>query len=132
MPSLNFQKRFALMVETGQKPHTIRATRKRPIQVGDTLHLFTGMRQKGCRRLRPATICTSAVTIHIDAKEGFIALDAETPRYQVGDRYTGLLTIRTTERLVKNDGFANEDDFFAWFLETHGPLFTGQLIEWTP
>lgn len=47
----NFQKRFAPYVEEGSKRHTIRARRKHEDKPGATMHLFTGLRQKGARLL---------------------------------------------------------------------------------
>ena len=55
MPSLNFQERFAEMVERGEKRQTIRRVRKRPIDRSDTLYLYTGMRTKSCRLLKVAS-----------------------------------------------------------------------------
>jgi hypothetical protein len=55
MPSLNFKAQFAESVESGSKKQTIRANRKHPIRIGDTLYLFTGMRTRNCRRLGEAT-----------------------------------------------------------------------------
>lgn len=46
MALLNFKKRFAPLVESGTKTHTIRAWRKHPIREGEMLHLYTGLRQK--------------------------------------------------------------------------------------
>ncbi len=40
MPLLNFQKQFAEKVRTGKKTQTIRATRKRPVVVGDIVILM--------------------------------------------------------------------------------------------
>jgi hypothetical protein len=44
MPALDFQARFAPLVESGEKRQTIRKRRKRPIGVGQTLYLWTGQR----------------------------------------------------------------------------------------
>ena len=48
MPALNFQKRFADLVESGEKCQTIRKCSKdgRDPKVGDTLYLYTGQRPK--------------------------------------------------------------------------------------
>ena len=53
MPALNFRAEFADAVERGEKCQTIRAYRKdgRNPKPGDTLHLYTGMRTRACRRL---------------------------------------------------------------------------------
>lgn len=58
MVALNFEAQFADDVEDGRKRRTIRAPRKdgRNPKAGDKAHLYTGMRQKGCRKLGEATV----------------------------------------------------------------------------
>ncbi len=51
MPSLNFEKQFVPLIESGQKRQTIRVERKNPIKVGDKLYLFSGLRTKYCYRI---------------------------------------------------------------------------------
>ena len=52
----NFQARFAEAVEQGRKLQTIRAARKdgKVAKIGEVLHLYTGLRSKGARKLREA------------------------------------------------------------------------------
>ena len=68
MPLLGFKKRFAPLVEAGTKRTTIRKKRKdgRNPHPGETLFLYTGLRTKHCRKLRPDEICKSVeeITIH--------------------------------------------------------------------
>ena len=47
----NFQARFVPFILNGAKTHTIRAIRTNPDKPGNTLHLYTGLRQKGARLL---------------------------------------------------------------------------------
>jgi len=49
MGLLNFKMQFRPKIESGEKRHTIRATRSRPWKVGEKLHLYTGLRQKGAK-----------------------------------------------------------------------------------
>lgn len=116
MPALNFKKQFMAAVLTGTKSQTIRAPRKQPIKAGDKLHLFTGMRTKGCMRLR-VTTCTRVGSVEIHAN-GQIAL---------GNSY---LSTRQMEAFAKADGFGSTEEMVAWFREVHGLPFKGQLIEW--
>jgi hypothetical protein len=51
MPLLGFKRQFAQFVEDGLKTHTIRARRKRPIRVGETLHCYVDPRQSTMRLL---------------------------------------------------------------------------------
>ncbi len=64
MPAYGFKKLFCPFVKEGSKPHTIRAYRKYPVNVGDTLSLYFGMRTKYCTLLR-SEICTDVKTIAI-------------------------------------------------------------------
>lgn len=113
MPSLNFQKQFAPLVESGDKPHTIRAKRKHPIKQGDTLYLYTGLRTKKARRLKVAK-CTAVLPISItrDGVEIYPPVDKE--------------------ELAKKDGFKSFDEMASWFDKTHGLPFNGDLICWNP
>jgi hypothetical protein len=120
MPSLNFQSGFAASISNGSKACTIRAWRQRPIKVGDTLAFFTGMRTKRCRRLRPNTRCTRATPIKIESQRRQITL-GRIP-----------LRKRSVESLARKDGYASVEEFWRFFLETHGPVLRGQMIEWEP
>ena len=67
MPAYNFQKQFVLLIENGEKRQTIRACRKdgRKTKAGNILYLYTGMRTKGCRKLKEV-LCKSVLQIVID------------------------------------------------------------------
>ena len=68
----NFKKRFAPFVADGSKRHTIRARRKHPTKVGDTVHLYTGLRQKGARLLG-RSVCIKIEEIQISlAQQVFV------------------------------------------------------------
>ena len=117
MPALNFQKRFAAAVEVGDKTQTIRAYRKRPIEVGDKLYLYTGMRTKLCRKLLDA-VCESVSHIEID---------------WVNAGLDGLgLTDEECDKLAIDDGFDSYQQMVEWFDKTHGTPFRGVLIQWSP
>lgn len=139
MPSLNFQKQFVPLIESGQKRQTIRPVRKNPIKVGDTLYLFTGLRTKGCKRiiidplnlgekdfqeLNYAVICKSVETIKIfysklTGKEIQIALNGE------------VLSFNEKITLIVKDGFIKDYNDFEYFFEANYNLpFEGALIKW--
>lgn len=126
MPALNFQARFASLVAQGIKRQTIRATRKRPIRVGDTLYLYTGMRTKQCQKLKTAN-CTMAAGFRITDGDysGF-------PAVRIIDGFTSI-TLKSLDQLnalAMRDGFADFNEMKAWFNDTHGLPFVGQLIRW--
>lgn len=126
MPALSYKKQFVSAVVGGLKPHSIRAWRKRPFQPGDVLMHYTAMRTKQCRKIRPDTICTAAVAIVINQQPRSVCLAGKS--YYYG---SGQLSDAQIHDLALCDGFASLDEFFSFFAE-HGPLFSGQLIEWNP
>ena len=122
MPAYNFQARFAELVRSGTKPHTIRTPRKRPTVEGDTLHLFTGMRTRKCARIGTVT-CTSVTSIQI----GKNVMDEDHVLHD--GRF---LDRNEIEALALRDGFESAEAFFTYFRETYGPQFRGELIAWEP
>jgi hypothetical protein len=129
MALLGFKKRFAGKVSTGKKRQTIRAFRKYPIKVGDTLHLYTALRSKYARRLRKPVTCQSVELIHIHFNNNTIIL----PEQVISERYW-------LDRFAKADGFSNWDDMKSFWFEEHGvkkgkrkiilTVFKGNLIKW--
>ena len=118
-PALNFQARFAPIVESGEKRQTIRAYRKdgRDPKVGDTLYLYTGQRTKRCRKLGEAR-CRSVQPIQI--RVGNIALPGK----------RGGSTSRQCHAIARADGFSDWSAMTRWFSRTHGLPFKGLLIRW--
>lgn len=123
MPLLNFQSRFAPLVESGEKRQTIRAHRKdgRDPKVGDRLFLYTGARTKECRKLGESG-CVRAERIEIGSK-GSIVLG-------FAGRFPVTLNERSRERFARADGFESWTELVGWFEATHGLPFRGLLIEW--
>lgn len=130
MVALNFKAQFADDVEDGRKRRSIRAPRKdgRAPKPGDRLQLYTGMRQKGCRKLGEAE-CWRVREVEIDytgiklAGRSLYAGDA--PAYQGGpdpESYDG--------DFARADGFDGFQDMAEFFKEAHGLPFKGLLIEW--
>jgi hypothetical protein len=116
MPALNFQKRFAEAVYSGDKRQTIRAPRKNPIWKGDTLFLYTGMRTKNCRRLCVA-ICTHVRDIRISKNQIQIEKMKLSPQQM--------------DLLARDDGFSGFAEMREWFSQTHALPFRGQIYRWT-
>lgn len=127
MPSLNFKKQFAELVRSGKKCQTIRAPRKRPIEVGDTLHLFTGQRTSYCEKLAIVK-CVSVEKIELYVK----ADPYERHVIVQGCLYPDELK----ERLAIADGFASFSQFFGFFFDNDPAKelrgFHGDLIKWEP
>lgn len=115
MAPLNYQKRFACLVQSGMKRQTIRAARKRPFRRGETLHHFVGMRTRQCCKLG-ISVCTRVSDIQIYDRT--VKIDGR------------VLYPENIERLAKNDGFASVEDFFAYFDFTRSDSFKGQFVCW--
>lgn len=115
----NFQERFVPFILSGAKTHTIRATRKYPDKLGNTLHLYTGLRVKGKTRLLMRAPCVKVETILIRSLEPSmfdVFIDGNE------------LNLDELERLAKRDGFSGWADMAAFW---KGRLpFTGHVIHW--
>lgn len=117
MPALNFSPEFADAVENGTKRQTIRWQRKKPIEAGDTLYLYTGQRTKSCRKLRTDQ-CASVTPIRIIQEGMRIYLNGLHLHYD------------DARDLARRDGFHNPVSMCEWFAKRYGPKFEGVLICW--
>ncbi|HKS27774.1 MAG TPA: ASCH domain-containing protein [Pyrinomonadaceae bacterium] len=116
MGLLNFKQRFVPRVLEGSKNHSIRAKRKHPIKVGDTCHLYTGLRTKRARLLGRSP-CVKVEDIFISESADIFVDDIQ-------------LDPSEKEGLARKDGF----DSFAEMAEFwKGRLpFSGDIIHWKP
>lgn len=119
MPALNFMQRLAPLVESGEKTHTIRQVRKRPICVGDRLYLYTGMRTKACRKLGEAT-CIRIQKIAINRLFDLAA----------GRIDNKSLTLFEFEILAIRDGLDSAKELTDFLEKKYGLPFVGVLIHW--
>lgn len=123
MVAINFKAQFADDVEDGTKRQTIR--QKARCKPGDTLQLYTGMRQKGCRLLGTA-VCLSVTPIKINATDmeldGRMLLAGHATRGDLEDR---------DDDFAQKDGFKGFTEMAEWFEKTYGKLpFVGFVIKW--
>jgi hypothetical protein len=108
----NFKAQFVPHILNGSKTHTIRATRAHVDKPGNTVHLYTGLRQRGARLLMRAT-CTKVEAIHIE-NDAMVSID-------------GLwLDPSEREQLARRDGFGNFAEMMQ-FWEGRLP-FAGHII----
>jgi hypothetical protein len=118
MVAYNFQRRFAVAVEQGDKRQTIRAQgKRRHAAPGDKLQLYTGMRTKACRKLGDAT-CYDVCLITI-YEDWITTMDP--PEVHSG---------ADLEQWAHKDGFSSWPEMRDWFAKVHGLPFTGVLIRW--
>lgn len=141
MVAYSFKSFFAPQIEAGFKRQTIRADRRRHARPGEALQLFTGMRTRHCRKIRPDVTCLSIEPIDMLFVGGlmqsvFVSWSSE------GDQR---LSPTELEQLARDDGFAPEhfndasgycgatalENMEAFWREHHeaGP-FHGVLIKW--
>lgn len=117
MVAYNFKAQFADDVASGKKWQTIR--RNRRAKVGDPLQLYTGMRTKGCRKLRDA-VCTAVYEVTIKSRGYYLAV-----------RLNGeLLPTEQVRELALADGFESLSAFADFFAEQYGLPFCGYLTRW--
>lgn len=117
----NFQSRFVPKILSGEKKHTIRATRANPDKAGNMLHLYTGLRQKGARLLMRVP-CVKVEEIEIKdgafGDENHASVTIDGVKLDRGER----------ESLARRDGFANFEEMIQFW---RGRLpFKGHIIHW--
>lgn len=117
----NFQERFVPFILSGEKTHTIRAIRATPDKVGNTLHLYTGLRRKGARLLMRVP-CVKIEEIEIkngafgDENHASVIIDGVS--LDRGER----------EALAIRDGFINFEEMINFWA---GRLpFNGHIVHW--
>lgn len=118
MATLSFQKMFADRVQSGEKLHSVRPKRKRPQDwlPGKTVHLFTGMRTKYCRRLGLGVLTG---LVDIEVHEDALVLD--------GQRIT---EPSWKDAFAVSDGFTCYAELVDFLQDFYGLPFTGDLIKW--
>ena len=127
----NFQSRFVPFILDGRKMHTIRATRAHPDKPGNTLHLYSGLRQKGARLLMRVP-CVKVEEIEIMHRiERFKNPDngkierVEWFSIWIDDQE---LSGSENEELARRDGFSDFQEMMKFW---DGRLpFEGQIIHW--
>jgi len=117
MSLINFDKRFAEAVANGMKQQTIRKRRKRPIEAGDRLYFYTGLRTKEAKKIGEG-VCSRVSNITIDWQS-----------IRLGKCY---LTQQQRDGVIWADGFTYLFQFVDWFQQHYGLPFEGVLIEWEP
>jgi len=115
---LNFKPHFKDLILSGEKDQTVRRVRKRrPIVIGDTLHMYTGARTPEAEEFARTT-CTNTASVVIG--EDYIDFD--------GCR----LDDEDASYFVQRDGFIFVADFRGFFREHYGLPFYGVMIQWEP
>jgi hypothetical protein len=124
----NFQKRFVPFLLSGEKTHTIRAKRANPDKPGNTLHLYTGLRQKGARLLMRVS-CVKVEEVEI-CEVQHATRSGVVPHFTV--QIDGVyLDESDKEALARRDGFSNFAEMVKFWKEPTNRLpFEGHIIHW--
>jgi hypothetical protein len=126
MAALSFKGRFVDLILEGKKNQTIRNFRKYPIQPGETLYLYFGMRTKHCKKLKEV-VCKEVSQIYITELGVVITSHSDSFPYL----QTATITkIDSLNEFAQRDGFVSWKEMKLWWTTTHQLPFTGQLIQW--
>ena len=132
MVAYNFQKQFVPAIEAGTKIHTMRIVgKRRHAGTGDVLHLYTGLRHVGARKVREL-FCTHADVLTIRMPNSISIGEVRGLRLNL-ERHQYVLSHRDDlDRFARNDGFENWAALTAWIRVTHKPdgQFEPRLIGW--
>lgn len=126
---LGFKKRFVEPILIGTKVHTMRRRRKTPPKIGETLHMYTGLRTGNCEKITSREILIGkqkvwiSMVFKLEARsvEIFslkICIDGK--RIALVTRYGEDVNIENPgalDRFVKFDGFNDYMDFCTFWIE---------------
>lgn len=114
---LNFKKQFVPFILDGSKTHTIRACRASDPKVGETLHCYTGLRQKGAQLLGRWP-CVKVEEIRINVDRGSMSVRVDGVDLDAGER----------ELLAQRDGFKSLAEMMLYWVDALP--FSGLVIHW--
>jgi hypothetical protein len=129
----NFQSRFVEKILSGEKTHTIRATRKFLDVPGCTMHLYTGLRTKQARLLMRVP-CVKRETVYIGlnpaqvmATKG-VEMGLYAPEWYHVQIDGQILDFAERELLATRDGFTDFQEMMQFW---RGRLpFDGHIYHW--
>lgn len=103
---LNFKPQFKGPILLGTKCHTLREPRKdgKVAKIGETLYLYTGLRQAGAQRICRPLRCVRSESIIIVPGERTI-----------WTHHGSKLGPDELEPFTVQDGFSNPSDFWKWW-----------------
>ena len=130
MVALSFKSAFVDDIEEGRKRRTIRQVRKggNPVP-GKPLQLYTGMRTKGCKKIKDAVCIRVRPVDHRDTPASPLK-DAGSMRAMRRPITGGVDPEHYDGDFARADGFDCFGDMAEFFEREYGLPFAGQLIEW--
>lgn len=120
MPVLLFERRFWAPIIHGDKVHSIRRTRKRPIVPGQQLSLrgWEGSAYRSRQRVLSEELCLNVTPIRIDAQGVYI------------DGYGRISEQTDLDEFAVSDGFESWKGMCLYRDFNYGLPFTGDFIQW--
>jgi uncharacterized protein YqfB (UPF0267 family) len=128
---IGFNKQFVPKILKGIKTTTIRVDASQRLQVGKTLHFYTGVRTKNMAQFYEATIKTRSYisityALIYDPLNSYYCDNRHINHFAVVRVDNKILTRSAIKRLSQSEGFENEESMFNWFNDE----FHGVLISW--
>ena len=115
MVAFSFKPEFVPKILSGEKLSTIRSTRR--CNVGDTMHLYTGLRTKKCKKLMDV-VCIGVATIVVSAYS----------LWKLGETEGNVRP--SAAPLHEQEGFANVKDMIDFFRQQYGLPYRGYIHAW--
>ncbi len=132
MGLFNFKQQFVPLILNGSKQHTIRAERKHVDKPGDTMHLYTGLRQKGARLLmRVPCVLVEPISIETRLIKPRDGVEYSPVLIYAGeDQAANRIPLSPTEavRLALADGFPHWQAFAEYWGDQLP--FRGHIYHW--
>ncbi len=119
---LGFKKRFVGNIQLGSKIFTLRKETKRLPKIGETLHMYTGLRTANCELIsnKEKLISIQKVIISIN----LYAFDLTSEGWFLGIMVDGRgLEYDEIEDFVRYDGFYTRQDFIDYWVKSSAPKY---------
>lgn len=124
MALYNFSKQFVPYVVDGSKTHTVRSPRRYPVMIGQTCHLYTGLRTREAKLLLRAP-CVRIEPFRLNVAAGRVSIAGEQ------------LSLDEANAFAYRDGFRRDGWHHAFklmlqfWIEKHGAsAFRGTITHW--
>lgn len=118
---LGFKKQFAPKILDGSKKFTIRNRRKVEPKIGDTLHMYTGLRTKHTEKITSEHSLKGIQLVDILIQKQVFSEGTFKGKWSLGISVDGrsLLT-GELEYFVRCDGFEGMEDFMEYWIKASG------------
>lgn len=111
---LGFKKQFVHPIQSGTKIFTMRKRRKVRPKLGETLHMYTGLRTKKCELITNKKCLVSIQNARVLIEE---TVTGYTVRVYVDGRHLSEMELR---HFAMNDGFQSVEQFCRYWLQIPG------------